>query len=127
MSLEAAIRELNENVIFLTKALATAHVPQGAAQQDKAKPDARPVGSTSTTSAAAAPGAYAAKSAAEVTSKHGGALTYETDVKPIALALSRKSRPALLVIWQKLGVNVGTELKPEQLAEAKKLIEAASK
>lgn len=54
-------------------------------------------------------------------------LSYEKDIKPIALALAKKSREALTKIWGALNVKVGTELKPEQFAEAKRLIEDASK
>lgn len=54
-------------------------------------------------------------------------LTYEADVKPIALALAKADRAKLSAIWAKLGVKVGSELKPEQLADARRMILEASK
>lgn len=54
-------------------------------------------------------------------------IAYDRDIKPIALALAKKDRNKLLAIYKELGVNVGTEIKPEQFVKAKELIEAASK
>lgn len=54
-------------------------------------------------------------------------LNYETDIKPVALALAKSNRPALTAIWVEFGVKVGSELKPEQFEAALAKIQAASK
>lgn len=64
---------------------------------------------------------------AEAPAAQPAAIDYEKDLKPLALALAKKDRAKLTAIWAELGVRVGTELKPEQFAQAKQLIEAASK
>lgn len=78
------------------------------------------------TDAPVAPPKQAAKPA-EKPAAPSGPLSYDKDIKPIALALAKKNREALTRIWGELGVKIGTELKPEQLPEAKRLIEEASK
>lgn len=54
-------------------------------------------------------------------------LNYDADIKPMALALAKKDRTALTKIWEEMKVKVGSELKPEQYAEALAKITAASK
>lgn len=73
-----------------------------------------------------APAAKEEKPAA-TTNAEGKALDYEKDIKALALALAKKNRPGLTAIWTELGVKVGSELKPEQLARALALITEASK
>jgi hypothetical protein len=53
------------------------------------------------------------------------ALDYHCDVRPRAYALSKVNFLALREILGQLGVSVGAELKPEQLAEALRLINEA--
>jgi len=56
-----------------------------------------------------------------------GTLSYDKDIKGWALAIAKKDRAKLTGpegVWTKLGVKVGTELKPEQWAEAERLIRA---
>lgn len=74
------------------------------------------------------PNAAAKPAAAKPAAAAGNGLTYEKDVKPLALALS-KTQPgydALRTIWAGLGVTVGTELKPEQFSDAIAQIKQAS-
>jgi hypothetical protein len=111
MSLEAAIKENTEAVRILAAALNVGRNTLG--------------GSTSAPAAKAPDAPAAAPKAAEKAPETGTTLTYEKDIKPIALALAKSNRQALLDIYKKLNVTVGTEIKPEQFADAKKLIDAA--
>src|SRR5438105_1631072 len=47
-------------------------------------------------------------------------LTYEKDIKPLALQLARdpKLRPKLAAIYRAFRVQIGSELREDQLAEA---------
>jgi len=56
----------------------------------------------------------------------GKTLNYDTDIKPVALALAKKNRPALTAIWAEFKVKVGSELKPEQFEAALAAINKAS-
>lgn len=106
MSLEAAIRELNDNVLTLTKAL----VEYGRPSTPPA-PKAEPAPTKPVTGKAEAP----------------KALDYEKDVKPLALKLVAKDKPKYQEILKKYGVPGGPALKSEQLAGALVDIQAALK
>ena len=54
-----------------------------------------------------------------------GKLDYNKDVRPQALKLAKTNEAALRKIYADFGVNVGTELKPEQWAGALKAINEA--
>lgn len=104
MSLEDAIKE---NTAAL-KALTAAYGARGATQEPD--PDAEP--------------APAGKAAGKANGE--AKIDYAKEIKPLALALAKSNRTKLLEIYKHFGVNVGTELKPAQYAEAKKMLEEAS-
>lgn len=66
------------------------------------------------------------KPAATPPASTGKALNYDTDIKPVALELAKKNRPALTAIWAEFKVKVGSELKPEQFEAALAAINKAS-
>jgi hypothetical protein len=97
MSLEAAIHELNENILILTKALgARPSTPPVPVVSEKVKhapipPVAPPVATT---------------------------LNYDKDVKPVALKLlgAKNGRDRMIEVLKKHSATTAQALKPEQYA-----------
>lgn len=121
MSLEAALaahqKALEANTAAILSSLGKTFAPSDPArpaQTSEVKPAPQP-------KAEEKPAAPAAPAPATTE------IAYDRDIKPIALALAKKDRNKLLAIYKELGVNVGTEIKPEQFAKAKQMIEEASK
>jgi len=124
MSLEVAIKENTEAVKALHALLAGSQLGAVVASAKAAPAPAAAPAAPAKEAPKPEPKAPEQTTSAPATTT---ALNYEKDIKPIALALAKKSREKLTEIWGKLGVKVGTELKPEQFAQAKALIEEASK
>lgn len=114
MSLEIAVMKMAENLGRIADAM------EGKAGAKAGKPatEAEPPPATQPTRAPATQPTRA-KPAAE-----SAGIDYVKDVKPKALELANSNRPALLAIYKKFGVSVGTELKPNQYADALRMIEA---
>lgn len=119
MSLEAAIAE---NTALLKELCAQLHrnnqhleamrgAPVGAPSQVKKPEEKQPASSTGTTKESPA------SSAPPATGAEAKPLSYEADVKPKAIALSKKSMDDFKAVLGSFGIAKFPDAKPEQYAE----------
>lgn len=119
MSLESAIRENTAALEALTAALSTPGLrPQpvdNAPGQDNPPPEAL----------AAYRDHEATKKDPSPTKNEQAKLDYDKDVKPYVLRLAAQSRDALRAILDGIGVEKGSQVKPEALPEFLAQVKAA--